>query len=333
MSRRRITAELLDWYDVDGRVKYAQELEARGFAGGTLAEIADPDAFVVLALAARATKHLTLDTCVVQLGVRTAPSLAASAATLQSLSGGRFRLGFGVSSEAIVAGWHSQPWRPPLAHARESIELLRTLLSGEKSRYEGTVLRSNGYQLTQAVEKRVPLNLAALNRGMMRLAGSQADGVWLNYLPRSGAKTVCAVVDQAAEEAGREMPAKLLTAHIEVTDDVESARAELRDYLTFYMASPSYRKALAWHGFENEIADIEACFQARDRAGVKRAITDELIDSMTLVGSPAEVRDRIEEYFDAGIDEISVAPLTKGNLERSLEVAAAASSTGEPPDA
>ena len=163
----------------------------------------------------------------------------------------------------------------------------------------------------------------------MRLAGERADGVWLNYLPRSAAPTVCTIVDRAADEAGRdERPSKSLTAHIEVTDDVASARSALRDYLTFYMASPAYRKALSWHGFANEIADIEACFESRDRAGVMRAITDELIDSMTLVGSPTEVRDRIEEYFAAGIDEISVAPLTPGNLDRSLRAAVAAGGGG-----
>jgi probable F420-dependent oxidoreductase len=321
VSRRRISAELLDWYDVEGRVDFAVELERRGFAGVTVNEVTDPDAFVVLALAARATTRVTLETSVVQCGVRTVPSLAASSATIQDVSRGRFRLGFGVSSEAIVHGWHGQRWEKPLSHAREAVELLRTVLAGEKTRYEGSVLHSSGFQLAQRVQTPVPLHLAALNQHMIRLAGGTADGVWLNYLPRQAAATVVGIADAAAEEAGRPAPHKILTAHLEVTDDPAAARHQLRDYLAFYMTSPAYRKALAWHGFPEEIADIEACVEKRDRAGVTRGITDEMIDSMTLVGTPVQVRDRIEEYFDAGVDEISVALLTPANMDASLRAA------------
>ncbi|MFG2446635.1 LLM class F420-dependent oxidoreductase [Nocardia fluminea] len=323
MSARRVLVEIMDEYDIRGRVEFAEEMETRGFAGLTMAEVAGPDAFVVLAMAAAATKRVTLEPAVAQCGVRSAPALAVSAATVQDVASGRFRLGLGISSKAIVEDWHGREWSPPMPHARETVELLRAVLSGEKVAYDGRVLRSSGFRLGGGARE-VPLHLAALNEGMVKLAGSIADGVWLNYLPRAAAAEVTALIDGAAVAAGRDLPTKLLVCYVEVTDDPPAARAQLRDRLAFYVASPAYRRAFAWHGFESEMADAGTRFACRDRAGVLACITDELIDSIVLVGSAGEVRDRMEEYFAAGVDEISVAPLTRENADASLTAALAA---------
>lgn len=324
MTDRKVLAEVPESLSLRERIDYAVSLEERGFDGVALAEITDPDSFVALALMAERTERISLATCVVQLGVRTAPSMAASAATLQAVSGGRFRLGFGVSSEVIVSGWHGQAWTRPLANARESLAVMRTILSGEKSRYEGEIVQSNGFQLVSPPTTPVPLHLAALNQGMVRLAAQEADGIWLNYLPRGAAPELCATIDAAAMEAGRSTPSKLLTVFAEVTDNRDAARAALRTALTFYMTSPSYRRALAWHGYADEMERARVAFEARDKAGVMNAITDQLIDSITCIGTASEVRDGMEEYFAAGVDELSVAPLTTANVRDTLDVAAGA---------
>lgn len=324
MSDRRVLAEVLDWYDVRGRVDFAVELESRGFDGLTMAEVAGPDVFSVLAMAAAATDRVTLETAVAQCGIRSATSLAVAAATVQDVAGGRFRLGLGVSSPAILEDWHGQPWRAPITHARESVELVRHVLSGERTDYAGQVLRSSGFRL-EGGPREVPLHLAALNERMVKLAGSVADGVWLNYLPRPAAPKVTSIIDTAAEEAGRPRPVKLLACFIEVTDDADAARSQIRDLLAFYVASPAYRRAFAWHGFETAMADAAERFARRDRTGVLDAITDELIDSIALVGPAGVVRDRMEEYFAAGVDEITVAALTPQNLDASLTTALASS--------
>lgn len=320
MSARRVLVGLMDWWDVRGRVDFAVELERRGFAGVTMADVAGPDAFVVLALAAAATERVTLETAVVQCGIRSVPSLAVSAASVQDVARGRFRLGLGTSSQTIVEGWHGQKWQPPLASARETVALLRRVLAAEKTNYTGRTASSRGFQRSGA-PVHIPLHLAALNERMLDLAGSEADGVWLNYLPRQAASKVTAVVDGAAERAGRPEPRKLLVSYIEVTDDVADARSQLREALAFYVAAPAYRRAFAWHGFESEMIDAAECFARRDRAGVLACITDELVDSIALIGRADQVRERMDEYFDGGIDEISVAPLTQANLEASLSAA------------
>ena len=94
------------------------------------------------------------------------------------------------------------------------------------------------------------------------------------------------------------------------------------------MSSPSYRRALAWHGFDEEMAAAGEAFARRDLAAVTAAVTDELINSISIIGSETQVRDSMAEYFEAGFDAISVAPLTQENLDRTVRVAAAA---GDPP--
>jgi probable F420-dependent oxidoreductase len=329
VSDRKVLVEVPGSLSLRDRISFAQQLEERGFDGVTLAEITDPDPFVALALMADRTKRLSLATCVVQLGVRTAPSIAASAATLQNISDGRFRLGLGVSSEAIVSGWHGRPWTRPLGTARESIALIRDVLSGAKSHYEGESVSSRGFQLASPPVTPVPLQLAALNEGMIRLAAQEADGVWLNYVPRGSAKDLCTVIDAAAAQVGRPAPRRLLTVMTEVTDDRKAALAQLRAALAFYMSSPAYRRALSRHGYAQEMEDAGEAFAKRDRTGVMKALTDELIDSITLVGSATEVRDSMEEYFAAGIDEISVGFLTEENLKAGLDAAISRAPTAQ----
>lgn len=324
MTGRRVLVEIPEVLTLRERISFASDIEDRGFDGVTLAEISDPDAFVALALMAAQTERITLDTCVVQLGVRTVPALAASSATVQDVSNGRFRLGFGVSSEVIVSGWHGRTWQPPLANARESIDLLRRILSGEKSNFDGETVKSKGFQLNNAPAVPVPLHLAALNSRMIELGAELADGLWFNYLPIHRAAHVCDLVDETAKNAGRTPARKLLTAFAEVTDDLDDTRAYMRDLLAFYMTVPAYRKALSGHGFADEMEDARVAFQNRDREGVMKAITDRLIDSISAIGTPTQVRDRMEEYFAAGISELQISPLRPESIDTTLKAAVGA---------
>ena len=98
--------ELNDWLPMGERVELARWAEDHGFTDAYVAEITDPDAFVTCALAVSATARIRLGTCIVQIGPRTAPMLASGAAAVDAAGPGRFALGIGVSSAAIVSGWH-----------------------------------------------------------------------------------------------------------------------------------------------------------------------------------------------------------------------------------
>ena len=87
---------------------------------------------------------MRLGTCIIQIGPRTAPMLASGAAAVDSLGPGRFALGIGVSSEAIISGWHGLDFAWPLERARETVVAVRKLLSRERSNEAGGQVRSKG---------------------------------------------------------------------------------------------------------------------------------------------------------------------------------------------
>ena len=198
----RLGIELNDWLDLPGRVALARWAEQAGFDAAYVAEITDPDAFVTCAMAVDATSRIRLGTCIIQIGPRTAPMLASGAAAVERLGPGRFALGIGVSSEAIISGWHGLDFARPLERARETVLAVRKLLAGERSNEAGAQVRSKGFRLAFPPPEPSPIHLAALNPAMLALAGEVADGVWLNYVPVDRIGTVVGIVRDAAEAAG-----------------------------------------------------------------------------------------------------------------------------------
>jgi probable F420-dependent oxidoreductase len=320
----RVGVELADFLDLRERVELAAWLEANGYDHAYIAEITDPDAFVTLALAASATSRLRLGTCVVQIGPRSVPMIATGASAVSTIAPGRFELGIGVSTEVIVAGWHGLTWEKPLLRAREAVTTLRSVLSGQRTDGSGEQVRSKGFRLAYPPAEPPPIFLAGLNQGMLRLAGEVADGVWLSFVPAEGIPRVREVVRSGAESAGREEPELRLSILSQVTDDLQAARAEVREALTFYVSAPVYRKALSWHGFADEMAAAADAFAQRDRQGVRRAISDRMVDQLSLIGTASQVREHLEEFVASGLSTPTICPLNKEGRELTLRTLAPA---------
>lgn len=315
----RIGAQLPTTASIADRVEMAVWAEANGFDDAWTAEIADPDAFVVLAAVAARTERIRLGTMIVPLGVRSVASLAASTASLCQLAPERFCLGLGVSTEAVVSGWHGGNFRRPLERARETLEALRPMLAGEKSAYEGNQVRSTGFKLQWPPASPPPLMLAALNEQMLRLAGAASDGTWLNFLPLDAVPAARDAVADGARAAGRSaIPELLLSVICRVTDDPEAARQEYRSWFRFYMSAPPYQKALEWYGFGEEVAMGRKALADGDRQLLAEAVSDRLIDGLTAFGPADHCRNRIEEYAEAGIDTLVVIPYGPGTWHETL---------------
>jgi probable F420-dependent oxidoreductase len=315
----RLGLEIVDWLSADQRVDAATQADSAGFDDIFMAEIGDPDAFVTAALLLGSTSRVRFGTCIAQIGPRSVPMIAASAATVANLFPGRFALGVGVSSKAIVEGWHGVPWTNPMARAEESVGLLKLLLAGERANFDGREIHSKGFRLTQPPRIRPPVQLAALNQAMLRLAARTADGVWLNYVPRQRAEAVVSIIREEAQAHRLPKPEILLSLACYVTDEPEVARAGLRQVLTFYVSSPAYRRAWSWHGFSREMADAETALNARDKEALRAAISDELIDSVSLIGSSADIRQKLEHYKKAGITSLSIGPYDENSLRFVLD--------------
>src|SRR5437870_3265572 len=257
---------------------------------------AGPDAFVVAAAAALATRRVRVGTAVVPIYTRALPVLAAGAGSCAQLMTGRsFVLGLGVSSETIVEAWGGVPYRRPLTRMRETVGAVRRMLAGERVAFEGKTVRTRGFRLVSPPPAPVPIYVGALMPPMLELAGEVADGVILNFMPVDAVPRMLAHVRAGAERAGRD-PARLeVVSRFQtiVTDDVPAARAALRHMMGPYFATSVYNRFVAWCGFPEEARAIDAGWRAKDRAQNLAAVTAAMIDRLRILGPAQHCRARL----------------------------------------
>src|SRR4249920_2213700 len=164
----------------------AQEAERLGYAAVWAAEAYGSDAATVLAWVAAQTERIDVGSAVFQIPARTPALTAMTAATLDTLSGGRFRLGLGVSGPQVSEGWHGVRFTKPLARTREYVEIVRKALAREVVRADGEFFTlplpdgpGRALRLTvHPVREHIPVYLAAVGPKNLELAGEIADG-WL----------------------------------------------------------------------------------------------------------------------------------------------------------
>lgn len=303
----RIGADIPMDLDIHGQAEFVEWAEDHGFDDVWIAEISDPDAFVALSAAAARTRQIRLGTAIVQLGTRTVPLLAASATSLGELCGGRFALGVGASTRAIIDGWHGLSYDRPRERMSEALPLLRALLAGERSDFQGRQIRSKGFQLRHPPAEPPRLILAAMNERMLETAGELADGAFLNCVPVSALPRVIEAVSRGMERSGRSDLVELLIAvPCDVTEAVEQARSRWADDFAFYLTAPPYRSALAWYGLEEEVAIAEKAWQTRDFQKVRESVSPRLIEELTVFGTAEQCRERIAAYGAAGVTTVSI---------------------------
>jgi probable F420-dependent oxidoreductase len=313
---------------VDARdgVEVAKEAEQRGYAACWAAEVQGPDAFTTLGALA-VTTGLDLGVAVVPAQTRSPFVLGMTARSLAELSGDRFTLGIGASSEVIVGRWGGIDFSRPLTHVRETVEALKPMLAGEKSTYEGDLVTVGGYRPHRSEADRVPLVLGALNPRSCRMVGElDVDGICLNQL---APKHVPMVLEEVAKGAGGSLPddftvmARLFCA---VTDDVEGMRAIVKATFSNYIATSVYNKFYRWMGYEDVADGVLEAQAAGDRDAMAAAVTDELVDDLFCLGTAEQVAAKVAGYCEAGITVPAIMPLAMGReqSERALwDIAAA----------
>jgi probable F420-dependent oxidoreductase len=283
----------------------------RGYEEVWMAEVNGGDSYALCAAVAQALPGVRVGTAVVPAQTRTPMMHAMSAMTLSQLTQGNFILGIGLSSPNIVRDWAGQPYERPLTTMREHVEVLRQMLTGQKTNYEGKTLSVKNFRLGGKPVGDVPIYLGALNPRMLRLAGALCDGICLNMVPESALRQVLSEVRRGAEEAGKdprdiEVVARL---HVVRSDDPAMGRNLIRTVFGAYAATPGYNKCFEWIGFENEAKQIREAFAAGDRAGVAAGVTDRLCDAMAVVGTKETLRARVRAYAEAGIDVCIINPI------------------------
>ena len=302
---------------------YVVEAERLGADSVWVPEFWGYDALTPLGAVAAVTERIRIATAIVQVGTRTPAMLAMSAATLQQLSGGRFLLGIGTSGPQVMEGWHGVPFARPVQRTRETIEIIRRVTSGERLTYDGEIHQlplpdGEGKALRSAAPPtHVPIFVASLGPANLRLTGVAADG-WI------GNSFFCETADvffdelrAGAESAGRALSDIELTVSVscEITDDVEGAgRRHAAGFAFTFGAMGSagsnfYNDAFSRQGFGDDVAEVQRLWLAGDREGAAARVPTEIGLRANLIGPPDEIRRRLREYRDCGVDTLRVGPM------------------------
>jgi probable F420-dependent oxidoreductase len=303
-----------------------EAVEHLGFTDAWTGETAAADAFTPLALTSVWAPRLRLGTAIVPAQTRGPALLAMSGAALADAAPGRFALGIGASSPAIVGSWNGLSFAEPFRRVRDTLRFLRRALSGERIDTEYDTFTVRGFRLAQVPEVIPPILVAALRPGMLRLAGREADGVILNWL--SAADVKATVAEFRAGEASGGAPgtggvpgtggaapaqagAKEVVARIFVcpTEDADHARALGRRMITSYLTVPAYADFQRWLGHGADLEAMWAAWAAGDRRAANAAVSDAFVDSLILHGPPEHCRRQIIAYTEAGVDTPVVALL------------------------
>ncbi len=284
-----------------------REMEALGYADVWSLEVDGTDAFTPLALAAQTTA-LRLGTAIANVFTRGPATLAQTAAGLAELAPGRFVLGIGSGSQPIVEGWNGGTFASPATRVREYVEFLRPALAGERVTMAGKTVSLSGFRLSRPVAAPIPIYVAALRPGMLRVAGEVADGAIINWLSAEDARKSITVVRDAAERAGRDPEAVEIVARCFMCVDPPSDAADLgmRRTINAYLNVPVYEAFHRWLGRSEALAPMWDAWAAGDRRGAVAAIPTGVVNDLVLNGDVSTRRAAIQAYFDAGVDAVTL---------------------------
>jgi F420-dependent oxidoreductase-like protein len=284
------------------------EAERLGYDSAWTAEAYGSDVFSPLCWIGARTSRIKLGTGIMQISARTPACVAMTVATIDHLSGGRLILGIGVSGPQVVEGWYGQPFPRPMGRTREFVRLLRTMLRREGPvTFDGAHYQlpiRGGAQLGKAlklivrpIRADVPIYLGAEGPKNVAMATEIADG----WLPLFYSPFRPDVYRESLRNArpGFEIAC---TVTVNVNDDLEQALLPVKWMLAFYIggmgaASKNFHlNLIARLGFEAEARRVQELFLAGQRAEAAAAVPDALADEISLAGSPARIRDRLQAW-------------------------------------
>lgn len=288
-------------------IEFARRAEELGYETLWVGESWGREAFSVLTQLACNTQRLQLGTGIVNVFSRSPALIAQSIATLDDIAEGRAILGLGSSGGNVVEQWHGIPYEKAVERLREYIEIVRMILRGDRLEYEGKLYSLHrGFRLPfKPYRPDVPIFLATLAGRSLRLTGELADG-WLPiYFWPERFDQLTASIRQGAEAAGRSFEAITISPYIltAVAADGNEARALMRAHIAYYVGGMGayYHKLMIGYGFAEEAAAIRSAWAAGDRKAAAAAVTDEMVRAVTISGTAAECRERLEEYRAMGV--------------------------------
>ena len=314
-------------------VALAAAADRLGFSVVWAAEAYGSDAPTVLAWVAAHTQHVDVGSAVMQIPARTPACTAMTAATLDALSGGRFRLGLGVSGPQVSEGWHGVRFDNPLGRTREYVDIVRLALDRKHVAYQGdhwTLPLPDGagkaLRLTvHTVRHRIPVYIAAIGPKNLELAGEIADG-WLAifFAPEHAAESVDHV-RRGRSMANRSMDGfdVVPSVPLVIGTDLETCAEPVRAHAALYLGGMGsrtqnfYNQLAVRMGFADAAARVQALFLDHKPRQAAAAVPFEFVDTTALIGPVERIRDRLHAYAEAGTTTLSVT-VPSGSLDQKV---------------
>ena len=314
------------WYSFEEQVELAVAADQAGLEGVWVSEAWGQDVVSVLAILADRTERIGIGSALMQIPARQPTAAAMAAATIDVISGGRMRLGLGLSGPQVSEGWYGVPFERQLGRIREYVEIVRMAWAREPVVHDGRnfQLPSEGGMglgkplklMAKPVQERVPIYVGAIGPQSVELVGEIGDG-WIPafYDPDDGAGLL-ERLDAGLAKSGRDRSAIDIapTVPVAVEDDVDEARNALRPIIAFYLGGLGakdknfYVDLLAANGLADEAHEAQDKFLAGDRIGAAMGLSPEVIDMCGVACTPAELPERMGRFEAAGAGSVIAIP-------------------------
>lgn len=316
----------IQWPDPSA-VDFVRHADDLGIDSVWVAEAYGSDTVSVLGYLAALTENIGLGSAIMQVHARTPAATGMAAATLDSLSGGRMRLGLGVSGPQVVEGWHGVPYGKPLKRTREYVDVVRSVIAREGPlSYDGeyyqipyrgedaTGLGKSLKSITTRERSAIPIYLAAIGPRNIELCGEIADGWLPAFFAPSHADAMLEHLRKGLASSGREISAIDVVGSplVAVGSDVAACRDRIRPRLALYvggMGAPGrnfYHSLVCRYGFEDAAAEIQELYRSGRKDAAAGAVPDALVDEVALVGPLDAIGERLAAWQEAGVDTLKV---------------------------
>ncbi|CAI49042.1 probable F420-dependent oxidoreductase [Natronomonas pharaonis DSM 2160] len=298
---------------VDALVEQAQLGEQLGYDTAWLPETWGRDAVTTLTCIAQGTDDIDIGTSIMPVYSRSPALIGQSAATLQEVSDGRFRLGLGPSGPVVIENWHGVDFGNPLRRTRETVDVVKQVLAGEEVTYDGEYFDLEGFRLRcDPPEPTPPVDAAGMGPKAVELAGRFADGWHALLFTRDGIRDRLEDFDRGSEMGDRDRDDQRVTLSLTccVLDDAEEAKSLVKQHTAFYIGGMGtfYRDSLARQGHEETAHEIYDHWQDGDQAAAMDALDDDLLEEIAVWGTPDTAPDHFERFADIdGVESASVS--------------------------
>jgi F420-dependent oxidoreductase-like protein len=322
-------------FTAEQQLEVVREAESLGYDSVWAAEAYGSDAATVLAWLAGQTEKIRIGSAIFQMPGRSPAMTAMTAATLDNISDGRMILGIGSSGPQVAEGWHGQRFGKQLLRTREYVGILRKALARERLEFDGEYYElplpdgpGKALKLMIApVQERIPIYIAAIGPKNTQLCGEIADGWLPTFFSPEHVGESRKLLEKGAARAGNKAIDDSFdiapNVNLCILDDIEEARNRSRPILALYVGGMGsreknfYNQLVQRYGFEENAKEVQDLYLEGKKDEAAAALSDDLIDMVSLVGPKDRVRDRLQAYRDAGVGTLISTPLAFTAEDRS----------------